>query len=462
MLLLWIGYMLCHPEINFFASVTQKIARQIGKEPCLTFLPSLIKSLPEASIYLVGGAVRDLLRKKPSNDYDFVVAKILPDKLEAELKKLGQVNLVGRDFGVFKFQPTGTDPAKCRFIDLALPRRESPAADSLGGYRDFESQVNADIPIEDDLSRRDFTVNAMAFAVVQNQLIDPHNGRNDLKRKLIRCVGDPEERFREDLSRLLRAIRLAAELNFKIEEKTWMALCKAGPKINQQRTNPQGKNEYVIPRETIGLEISRALVADHAKTLALLNESGLLPLIFPEIHALLKEQPKYLKPVIEASASDPTVIVSLLYRDVPSELVKQTLRQNGLTAVPENHKLRVHEDEVAWIVAYLQAGRDPREFSLSEIEQTFMNGRGERLIQVMSCLHQSEKLFVIEKQIQSIKALWPKQIPKLVTGEDLLAQGLDPSPEIRIILDRIRDAQLAGRVVNREQALSLLKSIIKK
>ncbi|MBU0646285.1 hypothetical protein KJ611_02290 [Patescibacteria group bacterium] len=450
--------MLRHPEINFFASVTKKTARQIAKEPCLAFLPSFIKRLPQASIYLVGGAIRDFLLKKTSKDYDFVIAGLKPHQLEVELKNLGQVDLVGRNFGVYKFQPRDADPQKCEPLDFALPRTEQALPDSRGGYRDFAAQIDETIQIEADLARRDFTINALAFDVVNHRLIDPFNGRNDLKRKLIRCVGNPAERFAEDLSRVLRAIRLAAELNFKIENQTWEALKQAGRQLNTQRLAADGQTEYVVPRETVGAEISRALAANHANALALLFESGLLSQIFPEIQLLLNERKDYLKPVIEASASDPTVIASLIYRDLPADLIKDTLRRNGLAALPQNHKDRIHEDEVAWIAAYLQSAIDPEKLSLSEIEQTFMNGRGERLIQTMSGLHQSDRLAAIERQIKNIRIIWPKQIPKLVTGEDVLAQGLDPSPQIKEILNRIRDAQLAGRVTNREQALSLLKN----
>lgn len=452
--------MLRHPEINFFASITKKMARQIAREPCLVFLPSLIKRLPNAQIYLVGGTVRDLLLGKPNKDFDFVITGIKPHQLEVELNNLGRVDLVGRDFGVYKFMPYEIDKKICQTIDFALPRREQATPKSLGGYRDFIAQVDETLPIEDDLSRRDFTIGALAFDVVDNKLIDPYNGRNDIKRKLIRCVGQPAQRFAEDLSRVLRAIRLAAELNFQIENQTWEALIEAGTKLNSKRIITQGPDEYVVPRETVGTEISRALSTNHASTLALLSESNLLEQIFPEIQTLLKEQSDYLKTVIETSTSDPTVITSLIYRDFPSELIKDTLRKNGLASLPQNHKYRIHEDEVAWIVAYLQSNQNPEELTLSEIEQTFMNGRGERLIQVMSGLHQSQKLTIINQQIQNIRSIWPKQIPKLITGEDVLAHGLDPSPQVKKILNKIRDAQLAGRITNRTQAISLLKNLI--
>ncbi|MEK7167727.1 MAG: hypothetical protein AAB791_01865, partial [Patescibacteria group bacterium] len=123
--------------------------KAVSKTGSFSFAAKLFKKFPQAEIYLVGGAVRDLLLERETKDFDFVIAKIPANDLEAFLAQEGEVNLVGKSFGVFKFVPKKNkiDP-----IDIALPRTEH--ADMTGGYRDFEVQSDKDLPIEKDLSRR--------------------------------------------------------------------------------------------------------------------------------------------------------------------------------------------------------------------------------------------------------------------------------------------------------------------
>src|SRR3989339_1721608 len=125
-------------------------------------LPKLTKSLqttyPKAEIFLVGGYVRDLLIDRESKDIDLVIRGVSSKKLESFLRHYGQVNLVGREFGVYKFIPKGKN---IQALDIALPRTEISL--KTGGYRDFKIKSDARLPIEEDLARRDFTVNAMAL-----------------------------------------------------------------------------------------------------------------------------------------------------------------------------------------------------------------------------------------------------------------------------------------------------------
>ncbi|HBX16465.1 MAG TPA: hypothetical protein DEF57_04215, partial [Candidatus Magasanikbacteria bacterium] len=244
-----------------------QLRRALKQAAGLGFANRLLKKFPEAKIYLVGGIVRDWILKRVSQDYDFVVSGVPTKKLEAFLKTQGQVNLVGRRFGVFKFTPKKSTLT----LDIALPRTEH--AWGTGGYKDVETQSDWRLPIEEDLKRRDFTINAMALEMSEKKLIDPFDGQTDLKKKLIKTVGKPRERFKEDYSRMLRALRFAAQLNFTIEKNTWLALIKMMKKISNG----------IVPAEVIAKEFIKSLMSDPVKTLDLWGASGALKYLMPEL-----------------------------------------------------------------------------------------------------------------------------------------------------------------------------------
>jgi len=193
---------------------------QLKNKDELGFLNKLINEKRGVEIYFVGGTVRDLIladfqgTEFKIKDIDIVIRNIEAAELENFLNKFGKVNLVGKTFGVFKFVPN--DIRIEEPIDIALPRSEE--AFRTGGYRDFIIQSEPSLPIEVDLSRRDFTINAIAIDYKKANIIDPYNGISDIKKKSIKAVGNPFERFTEDFSRILRAIRFACQLNFRIEK----------------------------------------------------------------------------------------------------------------------------------------------------------------------------------------------------------------------------------------------------
>lgn len=240
---------------------------------------------------MVGGAVRDiLLGRAGRKDLDLVIRNVPLRTLERELRHLGKVNLVGRVFGVLKFIPRGSSAELP--LDIALPRTDFAAG--TGGYKDVHVHARATMKIEDDLSRRDFTVNAMAWNLAEGRLVDPHHGMDDLNRRVLRAVGDPSSRFKEDYSRMLRAIRFATQLSFTIEPKTWRAI-----KINIRHLNdrsptfppPSRKGEekgggWVVPRETIAKELLKSFAVEPVQALDFLDESGALRLLLPEVHAM--------------------------------------------------------------------------------------------------------------------------------------------------------------------------------
>jgi tRNA nucleotidyltransferase/poly(A) polymerase len=263
----------------------------------LDWAKKLMKEDPKAEIFLVGGAVRDCLLKKETKDFDFVVRGISAKKLEKFLSNLGSVDLVGKSFGVFKFVPREwkNKDIKLDALDIALPRTEKSILHS-GAYRDFKIQSNYRLPIKDDLSRRDFTINAMAVKLndIKNfELIDEFNGLDDLKNKIIKTVGKPEERFQEDYSRMLRGIRISCQLNFELENKTKKAIKKLMTKINDKIENGNKKGEYIIAREIVAKEFLRSLFENPVRAFDLFDELNVFKALMPEILKMKKcPQPK--------------------------------------------------------------------------------------------------------------------------------------------------------------------------
>ena len=256
----------------------QSLINSINKNPCFIFIKKLVKDLPTAEIYLVGGSVRDALLGQKNKDFDFIVTGIEKEKLEEFLKKCGQVKEVdSRSFGVFKFKPKGH---KGEILDVALPRKERRIGP---GYKDFKIETSAKLGINDDLSRRDFTINAIALNFKNGNLIDKFNGLSDLKKGIIQAVGKPQERFLEDPSRILRAIRFACQLDFDIEEGTLKAAIKLSQEITKKFRYQSKKEKTRVSSEIIAIEFVKGFNKNPVRLIKLYNEIGILKLILPEV-----------------------------------------------------------------------------------------------------------------------------------------------------------------------------------
>lgn len=209
--------------------------------------------------WFVGGAVRDSLLGREVSDYD-LATDASPEKV---LKLFRKVIPTGIKHG------TVTVLWKGRSIETTTFRVEE-------GYSDgrHPDQVRFGVGIEEDLSRRDFTINAMAWNPLDSRLADPFGGRKDLGAKLVRAVGDASARFDEDGLRLLRALRFAAQLEFEVEESTLAAIGERKARISS------------VSPERIRDEFSKLLVSPRpSSALRLMEEKGLLALILPELVA---------------------------------------------------------------------------------------------------------------------------------------------------------------------------------
>ncbi len=242
--------------------------RTFQSDPDFKFVQKLAKKHKDAEIYLVGGKVRDIMLERESKDYDFVIRNVEAKDLEKFLNQEGKVDLVGKSFGVFKFVPkkfTLTEQ-----IDIALPRTEHSF--NTGGYRDFDIQSDHELDIEKDLERRDFTINAMALNITSGELIDPFSGQKDLDNKIIKTVGKQQDRFKEDYTRMLRAVRFSTQLEFTIEAETYKVIKKLADKIK------------TLPEERVTEDFNKIIKNSNASFgMKLLYESNLLKYIIPEL-----------------------------------------------------------------------------------------------------------------------------------------------------------------------------------
>ena len=259
----------------------------------------IIKSLQKKGFeaYLVGGCVRDLLLNKKPKDWD-ITTNALPHEIQLVFKD----SLYENQFGTVAVK-TNSEDETLKIVEITTFRKEGKYTDKR--HPDLITFAKT---LKEDLSRRDFTINAMAIALgtrnpkpetqeksyklqdTSYKIIDPFNGQKDLKDKLIKAVGNPNERFQEDALRLIRAIRFACELNFEIEKETFNAL---------------KKNSYLIryiAKERIKDEFIKIIQTENAKKgILLLKETDLLKEIIPELEETVgvSQNKHHLYPVFE-------------------------------------------------------------------------------------------------------------------------------------------------------------------
>lgn len=210
--------------------------------------------------YLVGGCLRDLLIGRTPHDWDLATSAT-----PTELQKIFPDSVYENQFGTVGVKTDSKDP-DLKIIEVTTFRKEGKYTDKR-----HPDEVVFAKNIEDDLARRDFTVNAMAWNPKRG-IVDPFGGEKDLKKKIIRAVGKPAERFNEDALRLMRAVRFSAQLDFEIEKETLAAIKKSA-----------GLIEF-IAKERIRDELSKLLIADKAaEGIVAMQETGLLKFVLPEI-----------------------------------------------------------------------------------------------------------------------------------------------------------------------------------
>lgn len=279
-------------------------------------------------VYFVGGCVRNLLLSKKPKDWDLTT-----NATPAEIQSVFPDSFYDNSFGTVGVPlPQAAETEHPGIVEITTYRTESSYKD----HRRPES-VSWGKTIEEDLSRRDFTINAIAYR--KDEFIDPFNGREDLESKIIRAVGNPEERFKEDALRLMRAVRLATQLLFSIEEKTLVAISQDASLIEH------------ISGERIRDELLKILASSQPyEGIMLLDATGLLQYILPELitgKGVSQERPgrhhtadvftHNVLSLKHTPATDPIVRLATLLHDSGKPMVRSE-DENGLV-IFYNHEV---------------------------------------------------------------------------------------------------------------------------
>jgi putative nucleotidyltransferase with HDIG domain len=239
-----------------------------------------------AEVFLVGGTVRDLVRRREPNDLDLVVRNVTPSDFEAFMRDRGELQLVGKSFGVYLFRPKRSREP----VEIAFPRTELSTGE---GHKDFLIHSDPQISIEEDSRRRDFTLNALYLGIDEvsengkfdrRAIIDFHNGLEHVRRRLVVAVGNPEDRILEDPLRMLRAMVLIARTGYRLEGNTFGAIKKNAHLI-----------ETVAP-ERIRDELVKILEScKPSRALKTMSRTGLLEVVLPELADCIgcRQNPKH-------------------------------------------------------------------------------------------------------------------------------------------------------------------------
>jgi poly(A) polymerase len=409
--------------------------------------------------YLVGGCVRDLLLGRPPKDFD-VATDAPPGRIMALFPNSGAV---GAQFGVVLVRDF---PAQ---VEIATFRSDRKYAD---GRR--PTAVHYETGPRADVLRRDFTINGLMLDPESGQVLDYVEGRADLDRRVVRAIGNPEERFAEDHLRLLRAVRFAARLGFAIDPATFDAMRSLHALILR------------ISAERVRDELVRILTEGGARRgLELLDQSGMLRDLLPEVAAMkgVAQPPEFhpegdvwvhtLLLVEKLDRPTPNLALGGLLHDVgkpPTFRVAGRIRFDGHVeeGVRLAHgiltRLRFsggQTGQVEALIANHMRFKDVDRMKESTLKRFLrLPDFAEHLeLHRLDCLASHgnlENYELVKRKLEELPAAQLKP-PRLVTGTDLIAAGYTPGPRFSEILPAVEDAQLEGRLTTRHEAMAWVR-----
>ena len=440
---------------------------------------------------LVGGCVRDALLGRPAGDIDIEVGKMGFDELVDLLKPFGATDVVGRSFGTVKLRLQGT------FYDISLPRRESKTG---AGHRGFRIDPDPNLSDQDAAARRDFTINAMAWDPLAETLIDPLGGQRDLEARCLRHVGPA---FVEDPLRVLRAMQLAARLDFDLADET-AALAQS---IASSFTE--------LPTERIWGEWDKWATQSikPSRGLDVLAQTGWIE-HFPEIGALrgVPQEPEWhpegdvwthTKHCLDALVLDPAwesasperrriLIFAVLSHDFGKPTTTERVEKNGqwrwtsprhakegleptvsfLERIGAPHRLApLIKPMVQFHLAHHDSGDDlPTDSQIRRLARRISPANIADLTTLMSADANGrppredpdtlERLGYLAQRAKELAVIDNAPSP-LVQGRDLIARGLKPGPTFAPLLAAAFEAQLAGEFTDYAESSRWLDSHLK-
>ena len=446
---------------------------------------SIIRTLRDHGYqaYLVGGCVRDLLLGREPADYDVATSATPSDVMRI----FPETYAVGAQFGVVLVPVSSTfsvtsvppavkepnhgghtgDPQPSTTVEVATFRSDI-------GYSDgrHPDEVRFSQTPQEDVQRRDFTINGLLLDPISNEVLDYVGGQSDLKAGIIRAIGNPELRFAEDKLRMLRAVRFATRLAYTIEPATFAAIQKLAPQIHQ------------VSRERVRDELTRMLTEGKAReAFLLLDETGLLHEVLPEIERMKGvEQPPQFHP-----EGDVFVHTLLLLRNLPLPCPPTLAWGALLHDVGKPPTFRVGPDRIRFddhvnvgvkmaeeICRRLRFSNDDTEQILALVDNHMRFGHALQMNQstlkkFLRMPRFAEHLELhrldceasngIKTSYDFVRARLAETPPEvmrptpLLTGDDLIAVGYAPGPRFKEILEAVEDGQLEGRLQNKEEAM---------
>ena len=435
------------------------------------FATEVVGTLQQAGFRALwaGGCVRDELLGFTPNDYD-----VATDARPEQVANLFRRSIaIGAAFGVIEVIGPRGDDRQHLTVEVATFRSDGVYID---GRR--PESVTFSSP-ELDAQRRDFTINGMFFDPIAGQLHDFVGGQLDLQAKVLRAIGDPLARFTEDKLRVLRAVRIAARFELSIDPPTLAAAQQIATQIE------------VVSAERIAEELRKLLThPTRARGVKLLREFGLIPPVLPELQAtftlpqglptaqtgtLWDHQIRVMEMLEPHEVSFPLAFAALLH-DVGKPHV--------FARTPERYTFHRHEQvgrqivekiadrlkfsgaeksRIAWLVEKHQYLADAPTMRLSKLKPMLVHpGIGELLAlhraDAMASGRSLESVEFCERMLRESSAEELNPLPA-VTGEDLIAQGMKPGRDFKRLLDAVREAQMEGRVLSREDGLKLVEEL---
>lgn len=414
---------------------------------------------------LVGGCVRDILLGREPADYD-VATDATPDEVMGMFP--GSL-AVGAQFGVIVVPRDGIN------VEVATFRADAGYSDG----RHPDAVVFARTPKE-DVQRRDFTINGLLMRHYTGEVLDYVGGQTDLQAGLVRAIGEPDRRFREDKLRLLRAVRFAARFGFLIEAATFEAIRRHAREITQ------------VSAERVRDELTKLLTEGAARRgFELLDETGLLVEVLPEI-AMMKgvAQPPQFHPegdvwihtrlMIEKllAGASPTLAWGVLLHDVGKPATFKSAEETGDRIRFDGHvdvgvrmaeaitrRLRFSNEDTEQIVALVanhMRFKDVEQMRASTLKRFIRLPRFEEHLELhrLDCLSSHRRLesYRLVTRVLADTPMEKIRPARLLTGGDLMEMGYEPGPLFREILNAVEDAQLDGELKTKEEALEYVRS----
>jgi len=408
---------------------------------------------------LVGGCVRDLLLGREPADYD-----VTTDGTPEEVVKLFPESVaVGAQFGVILIPRDG------RKVEVATFRSDVGYSDG----RHPDSVVYSKTP-QEDVQRRDFTINGLLMRHDTAEVLDYVGGQADLTAKIVRAIGEPDRRFTEDKLRMMRAVRFAARFGFEIETETFRAIRRHVAEIHQ------------VSPERLRDELTKMLTEGAARqAFELLDKTWLLQQVLPEIGAMkgVEQPPQYhpegdvwihTRMMLEGLPKDasPTLAWGVLLHDVGKPPTFQSAAETGDRIRFNNHvevgvrmaeaicrRLRFSNEETEQIVAlvdnHMKFGA-VEEMRASTLKKFVRLPRFEEHLALhrLDCLSSHRRLDSYEFIRRFLEVTPPEQVrpERLLTGDNLQTMGFRPGPLFSKIMRALEDAQLEGQIATREEA----------